>query len=206
MKRLLNRVAAWVSWHRRLVGSLLAGISVLMVGSALAAPSVDTQPAVVAARELPAGHALTAHDLQIIHLPAEAVPGRALPETQPLVGRTTAVALSEGSILQPTLLAASRSTEPGRALVPVTLHDDGLRVLLTPGDKVTLIAAGYDEVQVLSTDARVAVLPAPVASSGFGGGGAQRGSMVLMDVPQADAAMVAAIGQDGGIRLILGGQ
>ena len=206
MKRLLKATVNWVSWHRRLVGAALAAVSILMLGNALATPEGPTVPAVTVAAALPAGHTLTAADLLVAEFPPEAVPDGAPTDTADLVGRSTAVALGEGSILQPALLATSHSTEPGRALVPIALRDEGLRALLHPGDRITLIATGFEDATVLTSDARVGVLSTPTSgSSPLSIPSTQAGSLILVDVPAADAPMVATLGQDGGIRVVLGG-
>lgn len=204
MKRLLTAVVNRISWHRRLVGAALAAASVLMLGTALSAPESPTEAAVVATSALPAGHTLTASDLEVAHLPPDAIPDGALTDAAELLGRSTAVPLGEGTILQAPLLASSRATEPGRALVPIALRDEGLRALLHPGDQITLIASGYDDAQVLTSDARVGVLSAPAGGSALSISGPDAGALILVDVPASDAPLVAALGQDGGLRVVLG--
>ncbi|MDO5677767.1 MAG: SAF domain-containing protein [Propionibacteriaceae bacterium] len=204
MKNLLTRIASWVSWHRRLAGSALAALAVLMVGAALANPDEPTSPAVVAAHPLPAGHIVTEADVRLAHLPPIALPEEAITDVAEVAGRSTAVAVAGGTILQPPLLATSHSTDPGRALVPIALRDAGLRALLKPGDQVTLVTTGYDEVTVLTADARVAVLATPPGSSPLSMPSADQGALILMDVPVAEAPLVAALGQEGGLRIVLG--
>ncbi|MBB1509716.1 SAF domain-containing protein [Tessaracoccus sp. MC1756] len=206
MKRLLDLIAQRVSWHRRAVGAVLAAAAVLMLGNSLAPAEGPTEPAVVISADLPAGHVLTASDVSLAHLPSHSVPDGALTEADALVGRSTAVSLGGGTVLQPGMLAASRNTEPGRALVPIVLRDDNLRSLLNPGDRISLIATGYDEVEILTTDARVAVLATPPSGgSPLASVSANSGPMILVDVPTSEAPMVAALGQDGGLRIVLGG-
>lgn len=204
MKNVLTTVVHWVSWHRRLVGAVLAGFAVVLLGSALSAPEGPTEPAVVLAAPLPAGHTLTATDVRVAQLPPEVVPDGALTDAESLAGRSTAVALAEGTILQPALLATSSTTEPGRALVPITVRDEGLRTLLKPGDRITLVSAGYEEAQVLTSDARVAVLSTPPAGSPLAIGGGDQGALILVDVPSTQAPLIATLGQDGGLRVVLG--
>lgn len=204
MKHLLNSVVHWVSWHRRLMGAVLAGFAVLLLGSALSEPDGPRESVVVLASSLPAGHTLTPSDVKVAHLFPEAVPDGALKDPESLFGRSTAVALREGSILQPTLLAEGTTAEPGRALVPITLRDQALRALLKPGDRITLVAPGYEQVEVLTSDARVAVLASPVEGSPLSMGGTEQGALILVNVPSAQAPLVAALGQDGGIRVVLG--
>ncbi|MFD0866862.1 SAF domain-containing protein [Tessaracoccus lubricantis] len=206
MKRLLDLIVQRISWHRRVVGAALAAVAVLTLGNAISAPDAPTEAAVVIAAELPAGHVLTASDLKLAQLPPDALPDGALTRVDGLVGRSTAVSLGAGTVLQPGMLATSRSTEPGRALVPIMLRDEHVRSLLNPGDRISLIASGYEEVEVLTDDARVAVLGnAPSGGSPFSVGGGASGPMILVDVPAAQAPLVAAYGQDGGLRIVLGG-
>lgn len=205
MKHLLNRVVNWVSWHRRIVGAVLAATSVFMVGSTLTQPTGPTRPAVVLTDYLPAGHTLTEPDVRLIQLPPAAIPDGALITLEDLAGQSTTVALGAGTVLQPTMFTASHHTEPGRALVPITLRDEAMRALLRPGDRVTLIAAGYDEVQTLTSDARIATLAPPPDGSPLGISSTDQGALILVDVPATDAPLVAAFGQDGALRLIFGG-
>ena len=205
MKKLLNAVVNWVSWHRRLVGAVLAAGSILLLGNALASPGAPTAAVVVATRLLPAGHGLTEAEVAVVHLPLEAVPDDAATTRDGLIGRSTAVALPRGTVVQPALLAASHSTEPGRALVPIALRDPSLRALLAPGDQISLITAGHEEPHVLTDDARVAVLATPPQSSALSVGGGDTGALILVDVPSSDAVLVASLGQEGGLKIVLGG-
>ena len=60
---------------------------------------------------------------------------------------------------------------------------------------------------MLTADARVVELGGPPASSSpvsLNPGGS--GALILVDVPSEQAPMIAALGQDGGLRIVLGGQ
>lgn len=200
----LTPIVHWVSWHRRLVGSALAGFAVVLLGSSLSPPDAPTQPAAVVAAPLPAGHTLAPADVRLAQLPPELVPVGALTDAELLVGRSTAVAMERGTVVQPSLLASNTAAEPGRALVPIALRDESLRSLLKPGDAITLVSASYEEAEVLTSDARVAVLPTPSGGSALDLGGGSQGSLILVDVPAAQAPLIAVLGQDGGLRVILG--
>ena len=69
MKPLLARVAAFVSWHRRAVAALLAGLSVVLIASWLDEPDGPGVPVPVTSAALPAGHTIDS-------MRAEACPGQ----------------------------------------------------------------------------------------------------------------------------------
>jgi len=204
MTRPLAAIAAFVSWHRRSIGALLAGLSVLGLAHWLAGSDGATVPVLIAATDVPAGHALAAEDLRQATLPVDAVPAGALNDAAAALGATTAVPLSAGTVLQPGLLAGADAVDPGRAVVPIALADPGLRPLLRPGDRITLIVAAAESADVLTGDARVAAVPERVESTGLAVGSSQS-DLLLVDVPAETAPMVAILGQGGQLSIALGG-
>lgn len=204
MRRFLTSLASFVSWHRRAIGALLAAAAVLLTVSALRAPT-PTTPVLVIATDLPAGHTLTAADVSQRHIPTEALPDETFTDAEPPLGRPLAVDLSAGTVLQKGFLIADRVAAPGRAIVPISIVGDGVRALLSPGQAITLVAQGPEGTHVLTGDARVVALPPTDAPTGqLGAATSQPSSTLLVDVPQADAAMVASLGQGAGLSIVLG--
>lgn len=204
MRRLLRPLASFISWHRRVVGAALAAIAVLLLAVTLRSPAPSTA-VVILTRDRPAGYTLSAADLTVRDLPDTALPASTVDSPTELVGRTLVAGLSEGSIVQPSLLAADHSTRQGRAVVPIGISDEALRSLLSPGDLVSLVAQGPEEPLVVSRDARiVALAPEPDATTQLGSATGRRSAMILVEVAAADAATVASLGQGGGLSLVLG--
>lgn len=203
--RILRDIASFVSWHRRAMGALLAVASVLLLAQSLAAPPSPTVEVVALSADVSPGQQLAAGDLTIAHLPAEGVPDGALTALDDAIGQIAAAGVGKGTVLQPGLLAGAQSVEPGRAVVPIAVRDAQLRALLRPGDRVTLVMVGAETADVLTSDARVSVLPKSAPSSGLsvGSGGAE--GLVMVDVPAEQAPTVAALGQGGQLSVILGG-
>ena len=61
-----------------------------------------------------------------------------------------------------------------------------------------------ESAEVLTRDARVAALPATPGGSALAVAGAGSDGLVLVDVPAAEAPMVAALGQSGQLSVVLG--
>lgn len=204
MRRLLTSIASFVSWHRRAVGAILAAGAVLLLATALRTPT-PTTAVVVTASDLPAGHTLTSADLTVGQLPPGAVPADAVLSPSDIEGRTTAVPLSAGTILQPGLLGGDHSTAEGSAVVPILVADEGLRAMLRPGDTVSLVAPGPEGLIVVASGARVVALPeAEQAGSQVALASGRQSELILVEVPEAEAGEVASLGQAGEMSVVLG--
>ena len=83
---------------------------------------------------------------------------------------------------------------PGDAAVPVRLADPEVARLLGPGSRVDVVtpAADGDRPVVLAADAAVLTVVAAEADASAGPGQGSRGRLVLVALPRADAARVAA--------------
>lgn len=204
MRRILTPIAAFVSWHRRAVGALLAAAAVLIVATTLQTPTPAT-PAVVTSTGLAAGHILAESDLALRQVPDEAMPAEAITHLDDAVGRQLIAPVGPGTILQPGLVAADEPAGPGRAVVPIPVPDESLRLLLSPGDRISLVAQGPEGLEVVSRDARVVAQPeGETPTSQLGSASVRSSGMILVDVDSADAAIVASLGQAGGLSIVLG--
>lgn len=171
----------------------------------------------VAAREVPAGRVLAAEDLARGQLPPHLVPGGALTDAAQAIGRVIPSGARKGEVLTDVRLLAARPSEhlagvPDARTVPVRLADPDLAALLRPGDLVDVVAAGPGGeedggaaegsapggAQVLARAAPVVALPdlGATAGQGLGGGAAGKGRIVLLALPSAQAAQVAAAALD----------
>jgi pilus assembly protein CpaB len=97
-------------------------------------------PLVVAARDLPAGHALVAADLEVRQIPASLAPEAALRDPAGLHGQTLRVARTAGDYLYPDNLGGEdlQLAADERALAIHVSDSAGLAGLLKPGDRVGL--------------------------------------------------------------------
>lgn len=204
MRRIATSIVTFVSWHRRAIGALLAAASVMLLAEALRTP-VETVDALVATVALPAGHTITPADVEVRALPPGALPDDSLASPDDAIGRTLAAPVSGSTVLQPGSLANDHRAADGRAIVPIAVSDDGLRALLSPGDRVSLVTQGPDSMVVLCSDAIIVALPSGPDPAGRLADATQRPStMILVEVPQEDAANVATFGQGVGVSVILG--
>ena len=204
MRRITESLVSFVSWHRRAVGALLAVLAVLTLGHSLALGPPTTAVVMVTA-PIAAGSEIRDGDVAVRDLPTAALPEAAFTDRADVVGQTAAVALPHGTILQPTLLTTTPQPESGRAVVPICVRDPTLRDLLQAGDVISLVAAGGEFVEVVCADARVLTIPARESSgSAVALATGSRDGLILVDVPATDAGLVAALGQDGQLGVVIG--
>ena len=97
--------------------------------------------------------------------------------------------------------ARERASPPVRLVsAPVRIADAETVRLLRPGDRVDVVAsggAGASEARVLARGARVERVPTAVEGAG------EAGALVVLAVPRATAADLAAAGISGGFAVIL---
>ncbi|MGQ0842984.1 MAG: SAF domain-containing protein [Sporichthyaceae bacterium] len=124
---------------------LIAAAVLLIVGFALAGTVLvsragDTSEVLIAARPVAAGHAITAADLGVARV-AGSVRAIGAGEVSTIVGRTAAVGLVGGQVLNRDMLAATAVPARDQAMVGLALRPgqfpaDGLKV----GDRVLAVA------------------------------------------------------------------
>ena len=197
--RLLDRARRRILVHRRVLGALCAGVAVWLVVETTAAPPPATVPVWTAARDLPSGTVLDRHDVaRAAYAPGSVPPAavRSGGEMRALIGRTLATPLGVGEPLTPAHLAGAERLAgyPGRVAVAVRLPDPGVAALLTPGQRVAIVAS---DPQVGLAPERIvddaAVLAVP-RDSPDGPAGGLTGRLVLFAVPSDRAEAVAAAG------------
>lgn len=202
-KSLVGRLAQFVSWHRRALAVVSAVFAAVALALIAAPPPEPTMQVVVAARSVTGGTTLTADDVRLEHVPTRWVPAGALTDVDQAIGQVLVVGLSPPGIITGTVVLGQRSAAPGRALVPVRLADPGVLSLLRVGDVVDVVGAGVDGLSaVIASGARVAALPA-MADIGPVEVGSPSGSLVVLDVPAAQASAVSGAGGQLGVGLVL---
>lgn len=193
--RVLDDLHRRILVHRRLLGSLLAAIAVWLVVQATAAPPPATRPVWTAARDLASGTVLTRDDLVRTDFAPDSVPAAALRSADAVVGRTLATPLGAGEpVTSAHLTGAERlAGYPGRSAVAVRIPDPDVVALLTPGQRVTLVATdpqGATPPERVVEDA--AVLAVPHASTDDPG--TLVGRLVVFAVPDDRADELASAG------------
>ena len=162
------------SRHR---GLLAGGLAAGSVAAALGVLAPSTPPGVVvlrAARDLPAGTALSATDVVRSELPRGAVPDGAVRDSSTVVGRLLAAPVRRGEALTDLRLAGAGLLGSSDLLaVPVRLADAATAALLHAGDHVDVLAAATTpgapaQAQVVVDDAQVLAVPATADDSGDG--------------------------------------
>lgn len=193
--RVLDAVHRRVLIHRRLLGAVLAAVAVWIVVQSTMAPPAATRLVWTAARDLPSGTVLGRDDLARTPFAPGSVPAAALRSASSVVGRTLATPLGAGEPLTPAHLTGAEPLVgyPGRAAVAVRIPDPDVVALLTPGQRVTLVATdpqGGQPPERVADDAAVLAVP---RSSGDGSA-TLTGRLVVFAVPDDQADRLAAAG------------
>ncbi|WP_265443740.1 SAF domain-containing protein [Flexivirga meconopsidis] len=209
-----SRQARWRrSRARRVLAGLLLAVAVACVVSAVRPADPPTRAVTVAARDLAAGHRLTAADVREVRWPAgTAQPGAVTASTAP--GRVLVAPIRAGEALTTSRVRGTRSWAPapaGDVVISVPADRSGLAAVLQPGDRVDVIdtaqgATVADRATVLTT-----VGPTAGSAAGplSGSAGAERSGQVLLAMPAGDARQVGtalnagSAGVGGGILLAL---
>lgn len=193
--RLLDDLRRRILVHRRVLGALSAGLAVWLVVQAASAPPPATVPVWTAARDLPSGTVIDAHDLHRTGFAPGSVPPTAVRSLRPVVGRTLATPLGAGEPLTPAHLVGRDRLAgyPGRSAVAVRIPDPDVAALLTPGQRVDLVASdpqGGRPPERLVEDAAVLAVRRSTGSTD----GTVAGRLVLFAVPDGLAAELASAG------------
>lgn len=194
-------------WRRRLRillwrGRLPVAAGCLGLAAALAVGELRPAPAatvdvLVAAHDLPAGTTLTSTDVRTAALaPAAAVDSARAAGHASLVGRRTAVPVPAGLPMVPGVLTGGRLTgPPGTVVTAVRLADGAVARLLSPGDRVDLLAATAEGGPGVAVARAALVLPAPEdAAPGAllgGSAAASQAAPLMLAVRPEEAAAVA---------------
>jgi Flp pilus assembly protein CpaB len=196
LKALTTSSRRLLARYRRVLAALLAALGAVLMLNTLAPRAAAGRPVVVAVSDLDAGSLLSSHDVKVVDMPPDLVPGGASASLAPLVNRTLAGPVRAGEVITderlvgPALIAAYPR---GTVAAPIRLHDAGVVNLLQTGDRVDVFAATSDVAQ-----ARLVVHDAPVLSLPSGGvpgedaGFAQQdGGLVVLAVSARQAAALA---------------
>jgi hypothetical protein len=139
----------------------------LVVLAAIAAlradPHGDQSPAVVAARDLTPGAAVTMADIRLENRLTATLPDGTQSDTDPVVGAIIAGPVRRGEVITDARLLGPRLAQsaagPDARIVPLHLADSAVSDLVRAGDVVDILAAPVSEAdaapRVIATDAIV---------------------------------------------------
>jgi Flp pilus assembly protein CpaB len=194
--RLLDELRRRVLVHRHLLGASFAALAAWMVVQAATAPPPEADPVWTAAHDLPSGTVLSRADLARTDFAPGSVPDAAVRSVDAVVGRTLATPLGSGEPVTEAHLTGSERLAgyPGRSAVAIRIPDADVVALLTPGQRVALVASdpqGGQQPERIVDDAAVLALP---KSDPDAGPTALPGRLVVLAVPRDDADEVVAAG------------
>ena len=138
----------FVDRHRRTLAALLTAAALTAAVLAVRPPPPATVEVLVAARDLDASGPLAAGDLAPASLPTALAPRGALEPDAATAGRSLNAPVRRGEVVTDARLADPPALPYGDGLVavPVRVADPGAVALLSPGDRVDVLAArGRDE-------------------------------------------------------------
>ncbi|WP_251043487.1 RcpC/CpaB family pilus assembly protein [Arthrobacter sp. ISL-48] len=209
-----KRLAGWLGRHRRLAVALLlclaAGITVHQLTPAPAA----TVTAWAAARDLPAGTAVTAQDLEGVHVPPGLMTDGAIRDGSEVTGKQLAAPLRKGQLvtdaqfLGPGLLTG---TPPGTAAVPLRMADPSSIQLVSPGQLVNVVLTGANGYEQQSPSEVLASAVPVLWTSGQGGKTGQwlntgeTDGLIVVASDSAQAARLAGASTKGKLFFVLVG-
>ncbi len=199
--------------HRRLIAAVLLCAAAGTCVEALLPPDEPRTEVVSAAADLPAGTVLTRADLDLLALPAAAVPPGAVRHAAALTGQRLAGPLRRGDVLTDTRLVGPgllTGTAPGTVAVPLRPADPSTAGLVTAGQRVDVVVStgnGYETAAQSTVLARgLTVLftsPADDSASGWPGSAGSSAGLVVVAASPSDAAALAGSSSAGQVHLVL---
>ena len=193
LDRALLHLRRVVLRRRRLLAALLATVAVGAGLSVTSTPPQETVPVVVAARDLPAGAALSPDDVVTVGFRPGTTPVDALGDVGDLSGRLLAAPVTSGEPITSVRLVGTdlAQAHPELRVVPLRLPDPGMVGLLQVGDLIDLVAADPEDGQVTTLALAVPVLALPSSDSSTTAAGLP-GSLVVVGLSPAEVAPVAS--------------
>ncbi|MGL5910335.1 MAG: SAF domain-containing protein, partial [Phycicoccus sp.] len=185
---------------RRLLAATLAATAVSVVVGQLRPAPAPSMTVVAAARPVPAGSELTADDLRLVAVVADAAQPGSITDPAAAAGRRVGAALVAGETLTRSRLVPRSATEglrPGEVALHVVVADPAVLGLLGPGQQVTVVAGSGGRplvrgATVLATD--------PSVPEGFVdnfSGSPARGVVLALPAAGAERLLAGHGGLDG---------
>ncbi len=184
---------------------MLAALAVLLiVGGAAAAGLLalradERVEVLVAARDVPAGAAITSEDLTTVPVAAEGTGLIPASQSGLVAGRHARTSIAAGQLLDTTMLVDSGPLQPGVVAVGASLAAGRMPASgLETGDVVQLVQVADGEGRILVDDARVG----GYRENESGGLGSSAATVTFI-VPESDGAQVAAVAAAGELAVVL---
>ncbi|GAC1598858.1 MAG: hypothetical protein NVS3B6_07590 [Pseudarthrobacter sp.] len=209
-----RRLVSWLSRNRRLAIALLLCIAAGITVHQLTPPPADTATTLAAARDLPAGTALTAPDLARVKVPPHLVSDGSIADPSHATGKQLAAPLRKGQLLTDSQLLGPgllTGTPPSSAAVPLRMADPSSIQLVSPGQLVNVVltgANGYDQ----NSPSEVLASSVPVLwTSGQGGktgqwlGTGETDGLIVVAASPEQAARLAGASTKGKLFFVLVG-
>lgn len=209
-----QRLFSWLGRNRRLAIALLLCIAAGITVHQLTPPPADTVPVLAAARDLPAGTALSATDVTAVKIPPGMLTGGSLAHSSEAAGKQLAAPLRKGQLLTDSQLLGPgllTGTPPGSAAVPLRMADPSSIQLVSPGQLVNVVltgANGYDQ----QSPSEVLASSVPVLwTSGQGGktgqwlGAGETDGLIVVAAAPEQAARLAGASTQGKLFFVLVG-
>lgn len=204
ISHLLTQLQRAARWHRRGLAALAAALATVAILAALRPAPPLTVDVVVAAKDLPAGHRLSATDVELGRFPSDLIPRHAVTDPDIAIGETLAAPITRNSALtRASTVSVGLTPGPGELLVPVRIADGSVLGLVHVGDRVTLVTTSAEsQVITLANRVRVAAVPQQ-DEAGAVGASTDRGMLVIA-ADRATAERLAAHATADGIGIALG--
>jgi pilus assembly protein CpaB len=210
-----RRLALWLNRNRRHTVALLLCLAAGIAVHQLTPPPAATVTALAAARDLPAGAAVGAADLEEVQIPPGMMTPGLLRQSSDVRDKQLATPLRKGQLLTDTQLVGPgllSGVPPGSAAVPLRMADPSSIQLVSPGQLVNVVltgANGYDQ----QSASEVLASAVPVLwTSGQGGktgqwlGTAETDGLIVVAADPAQAARLAGASTQGKLFFVLVGQ
>jgi len=203
LRRALLSVRRAVLLRRRLLAATCLGLGVWLALRSIVDPPPPTTPVVVAARDLPAGVALSDSDLTTAAFATGTAPA-GLVDAATATGRTLAAPLTAGEPVTDVRLVAPSLLEgyPGLVALPLRVPDSDTVALLRVGDRIDVLATdpGGSGTTRVAHDVPVLALPEPSDdSSPLGPNSTVSGRLVVVGITPGLSETVA----DASVRRFL---
>lgn len=184
---------------------MAAGLAILglFVAVTLFLPQKDTAKTLVVKHEVCAGCEITARDVGWKTLAPTALPATHLQQAEAAVGKTAAVNLSPGTVLQPSLLVenAVEDLRPGEVAFALEVDDPALAGFSKTGQTVEVWSSGSSlDSELLATNVRVAGVKA--VSQNFLGTG-NSNAIAYLAAPETEARRVIAAKRDSDLSFVI---
>lgn len=203
-RRFLRDLRRAVSWHRRKLAVVAAVAAVLSAVSAAAPAGPPTLRVVRAAAELPSGALVGAQDVSLAEVAEDALPRGALVDPALVIGHRVLGPVAEGQVLTRVhLLAGQVGVAAGHVVSPLRIADPEVATLLHPGAAIDVIAADPEGAAATVVAKEVKVLAIPPPQSELANSTATEGALVLVEVDDKTATLLAQAAATTRISLVL---